>query len=429
MHHEERGRAAASPQAAGGQLRLVGTWQVLQQPASVRRRARAPCRRAGGAGERGLGPREPAAGPHLSRAKPRRPGPAGVAARTATGRLRGAPKPNNQDTFLVEAVGAASFLAVLDGHGADGHVASRLVARHMAAAVQREAALASSGGSSSSLSWDYDPMPGGSNLRSPAALAAEAAPFEFDLAAAQTVLERTFSAVADAVEAAVGSGAKGCDLSRSGTTCVAAMVLEDRCAALHAALHLCAGGGAGWQGGGEPYPSCSWAARCARQAGVTSRRALTDQIARPRPSPHAAPARSIVTAHCGDSRAVLGTYDEAAGSYTTAQLTADHKPSALPEMARVLAAGGKVTRTSHDKKGNPTGQRGGAEGRQSPAGTFGAATFGAGHANSGLPKLGLQEQLLGALAACEGAATCQPRPPLCAALPTRAPPLLQAPSA
>lgn len=63
----------------------------------------------------------------------------------------------------------------------------------------------------------------------------------------------------------------------------------------------------------------------------------------------------VVAAHCGDSRAVLGTIEND-GSVDATQLTWDHKPNVLSERSRIVAAGGKVVPSGVDRSGFPTGQ-------------------------------------------------------------------------
>lgn len=72
-------------------------------------------------------------------------------------------------------------------------------------------------------------------------------------------------------------------------------------------------------------------------------------------SPGVASCCSVVAAWAGDSRAVVGSV-QSGGSYTATQLTKDHKPNNLSEMARIMAAGGKVARPSTDRSGKPVGE-------------------------------------------------------------------------
>lgn len=65
------------------------------------------------------------------------------------------------------------------------------------------------------------------------------------------------------------------------------------------------------------------------------------------------PCRSVVVAWAGDSRAVVGSAE--GNSYIATQLTRDHTPNKLSEMARILQAGGRVTRPATDARGFPTG--------------------------------------------------------------------------
>lgn len=81
----------------------------------------------------------------------------------------------------------------------------------------------------------------------------------------------------------------------------------------------------------------------------------TEVLTRARFPSAPAPRCSVVAAWAGDSRAVLGTLD---GSEYYVTHTQDHKPGRLQEMARILAAGGKVMRSGSDKRGHPTGELG-----------------------------------------------------------------------
>ena len=57
------------------------------------------------------------------------------------------------------------------------------------------------------------------------------------------------------------------------------------------------------------------------------------------------------TAHvgwCGDSRAVLGVFDAATGTYRAVDLTRDHKPTDEAEKARIEGLGGMVMKVSED---------------------------------------------------------------------------------
>ncbi|GAB4817484.1 hypothetical protein N2152v2_004530 [Parachlorella kessleri] len=62
---------------------------------------------------------------------------------------------------------------------------------------------------------------------------------------------------------------------------------------------------------------------------------------------------SLVVAHVGDTRAVVGVAAEG-GGYTATFATKDHKPGDLSERARIVSQGGRVSQRS-DKYGQPTG--------------------------------------------------------------------------
>lgn len=241
-------------------------------------------------------------------------------------------------------------------HGREGHLASRHVSRQVATAVHAYARQALQSSAQPLQSWEGDFF-SNSNLSAPAALATEALQ-EFDLDAARSCLEQSFMAAAQTVEAA-----GGCDMSRSGSTAVVCMVLPDRWAGLRGSgCRLCSGRAQHMHAG---FPLDALAAV---QPEASCRHSLPMQVETPKPPevltrarfPSApAPRCSVVAAWAGDSRAVLGTLD---GSEYYVTHTQDHKPGRLQEMARILAAGGKVMRSGSDKRGHPTGELGpGAE--------------------------------------------------------------------
>ncbi|GAB4815279.1 hypothetical protein N2152v2_002325 [Parachlorella kessleri] len=222
----------------------------------------------------------------------------GVGVLSARGRVNGSPKRHNQDAFCIEPLPGlpqqehhqCTLIGIFDGHGAEGHAASRHVATQVATAARQYASSLPLGDLWSHAQQDdrsSSKQQGHSNMNSPVAMLAQCSiEDELALDAARGCLEVSFSQAAQSVAA----GAAGCDVVKSGTTAVACVVLPE----------------------------------------------------------------SLVVAWAGDSRAVVGS-TAGAGGYTVTQLTADHKPSRLSEMTRILAAGGKVARSAFDRHGNPTG--------------------------------------------------------------------------
>lgn len=199
---------------------------------------------------------------------------AGLAVVSRGGRCGGVWKQQNQDTFLLHAFSQspAIVVGVCDGHGALGGEASRKVRQSMLEALSQ---------------WNVPPP---SPLASSTAAAAPgtAAPgagAAMSQEAAEGCLLHAFSLAEQRMAEA------GLDFSRSGSTAVLCMLLQDR----------------------------------------------------------------VVAAWAGDSRAVVGVRDAEGKGYTTHPLTTDHKPDSPAELARIAAAGGRVDRLATDAHGNPIG--------------------------------------------------------------------------
>lgn len=150
---------------------------------------------------------------------------------STAGITRGLPKPHNQDAFVVQPLHpapsvSATLIAVLDGHGQQGHHAAQYFTSTLAEAAHacaRQQLLGGSGSSDSNdggESSDGELGAGGSNLAKPSALAIP--PLDFGAAAAKICLREAFARVAESVHSAE------CDMVQSGSTAVAALVLPDR---------------------------------------------------------------------------------------------------------------------------------------------------------------------------------------------------------
>ena len=50
----------------------------------------------------------------------------------------------------------------------------------------------------------------------------------------------------------------------------------------------------------------------------------------------------LITANVGDSRIILGKYNEEKNTWISADLTRDHKPSLPDEEKRILSKGGRI---------------------------------------------------------------------------------------
>ncbi|GAB4814202.1 hypothetical protein N2152v2_001248 [Parachlorella kessleri] len=212
----------------------------------------------------------------------------------------GRPKPANQDSFLTHAVHpcSAAILGVMDGHGRQGHVASARVRDAMLSALEPCARQAFTANKQSPRAADQScGSQGDQDPPEPPSPRAT-----FGNLGTSTALSASMAAelTPDSAQACLGATfsqaadamrAAAAEFMHSGTTAVLCMVLPD----------------------------------------------------------------SIVAAWAGDSRAVLGVAEPDGQGYKAQDLTKDHKPNNLTEMARIVAAGGRVSRTAKDRDGNPIG--------------------------------------------------------------------------
>ncbi|GAB4814164.1 hypothetical protein N2152v2_001210 [Parachlorella kessleri] len=219
-----------------------------------------------------------------------------VAVLSTVGQSRGLPKAHNQDSFLVEQLAlsggpgssrsapAATLVGVFDGHGQNGHKVAGLVAsavqEHISLALHQAASM-----SSASYSDEDACVP----------LVDRGLWWDTDPASTCSNLS---SAAALATEDLVLTPTS----AQSGLEQTFSRVAESVAAASSSLT----------------YQSGSTAVLCL---------ILQD---------------SVVAAWAGDSRAVVGKRAE--GEWYATQLTQDHKPNRLSEMARIVAAGGRVSR-------------------------------------------------------------------------------------
>lgn len=222
------------------------------------------------------------------------PHSSGVAVVSTVGLKNGQTKDFNQDSFIVDQLDAAgqqvTLIGVFDGHGKQGHLVSQQVSRHISEHIA--AAV-------SSCAQLCTADQGNADRFNPAAFKAASHNSNLvvgtALSASTTAISLDDELAKMCLEHTFSKTAEvvlasECDLHKSGSTAVVCMVLPDR----------------------------------------------------------------VVAAHCGDSRAVLGTIEND-GSVDATQLTWDHKPNVLSERSRIVAAGGKVVPSGVDRSGFPTG--------------------------------------------------------------------------